>query len=353
MEKMIMDEKKIPEMDKNPRNDPFNERQHDPMHYNDREILSPTERSQERLGILLSTLERGWKIVVMREQPSWCRGHLETIEYFGDEDEPVDIEYLVRTWGGKRLHVKILGDRGRWLGGASIPLYSYEPKVRGKIIHENDHYGTTQGPNATTTPALSPYYPPPQQSSPSGQLDLTKIIELMSRQKGSDIGSMLKLLEYAQGRSAIQAPQSQNSMDQFMQMATMFRQMRDIFGDLSGPRETDSDSIMPIAGEVIKSLLNRQNNDKPPRRGTLLPPKMESKPSLLPQQPKSEQDNILSLSKKISDLPAEDAAGVAFLALDAMPPDKKQQVIESILSEMSGFVDEDEESDKIGSNGQS
>lgn len=320
-----------------------------PEKFYEQDLPRPDQRSTDRLTYLLSSLERGWKVVVLREQPTWCRGHLETIEYFGDDDEPIDIDYLIRMWGGRKLHLKIHNERGQWIGGGSISLYSYPPKVRGKIIKEEEFYGSIPGPQASMTPAMIPH----QIQAPN--LDISKILDLVSKQKGADLGSMLKLLEYAQGRPAVQ---QQNPLEQMLGMAQIFRQFKDVFSDFGGSTSTDSDDMTPIFGEIVKALV--QKKDKPSSRGALAPPKLPRKslpmPAANPQEStgksdskRDEKETITQIARKMSDLEPEDAAGVVFLALDGMPPDKRQAAMQTFLSNMSGdFLDEyDLEDDTI------
>lgn len=298
------------------------------------------EIEQDKIQQLLSNLKPGNQIMVIRSQPSWCRGHLETYEYYGDEDEPIDLGYLIRTWGGQRLRIRITGDRGRIIGGASVALYSYPPKVRGKIITESDTI-SDNSQNRQTSNTVQ-YLPNPYQSN---QIDLSKILDILSKQKGSDVASTLKILEFLQSRSAQPyQPQIQNPIEQMLQLATAFKQMRDIFGDFGGPSDHDGDNLLPLAGDLVKTLLGKQQQPLPPSRGALAPP--ISQPLHQPKQVEKnpEKDNILTLATKLSGLNAEDAAGVALLALESMDDRKKQQFMETIQSELFG-VDEMDEMD--------
>lgn len=318
-----------------------------PMKFNEREMESDEQISNDRIQYMLRNLKPGYQISIKRMKPSWARGHLETYEFFGEDDEPLDIDYLVRMWGGHHLQVRILGEKGRYVGGGSIPLYSYPPKVRGKIITEQDSIGSTTGPDATVSQSIPHYIPQPQNS-----LDMGKVLDLLSKNKGSDIGSTLKLLEYINASKYNPTPPQGNPMEQMLQMAQMFKQMRDIFGDLGGGGNggDDSDGFMPLAGDLLKTLLSKQNSS-PPVRGALSPPRNLSTPTPTPTPTaNTKKDSVLDLAKKISDLDSGDAAGVAFLALDSMPAEKRDAVIRSIISEMSDIDESDETDDNIDRN---
>lgn len=341
-EKKISDPNETFDFDEVPLN---NDNQSNPMEFHEQELSTPEQISQDRIRYLLKNIRPGYQIAVIRIKPSWARGHLETYEYYGDDDEPIDIDYLIRMWGGHRLQIRILGEKGRYVGGGSIPLYSYPPKVRGKIITEQDSIGSTTGPDASMSRSIPHYIPQPQNT-----LDIGKILDLLSKNKGNDIGSTLKLLEYIQASKYNPTPPQGNPMEQMLQMAQMFRQMKDIFGEFSGGGGggDDSDGFMPLAGDLLKTLLTKQNQPQPVR-GVLSPPssqapKRESAPT---PHANTEKDSVLSLAKKISELDSSDAAGVAFLALDSMPTDKRESVIRSIISEMSNIDETEENEDNI------
>lgn len=309
---------------------------------------SREQNSQDRLERLLSSLERGWKVVILRQQPTWCRGHLETIEYFGEDDEPIDIDYLIRTWGGSRLHLKIHNESGQWLGGGSVSLFSYPPKVRGKILKEEDMIGANIGHAATVIPAVH-----------NQGIDIGKILDILSKKgSGFDAANMVKLIEIAQNRNLAQPaapPPQQNPMEQMIQMATAFKQMQQIFGggDFGSGGGGDGDNLAPIAAEVVKALV--QKKQSPPSRGALLPPQPQSapieKPKPLPSRPKQKTDNgelktITQLANKISNMDPDDAAGVVFLALDGMDEKKRAAAMQSFLASMNddAIIDNDETS---------
>ena len=324
---------------------------------------SKEERSQERLENLLGSLEQGWKITIKREQPSWCRGHLETIEIYDPSEDgaQVDLEYLVRTWGGQKLHLKVLDENSRWLGGGSVSLFSFPPRVRGKLLSEEDAIGS----NKTQLQPFQPY--PPPQSPP--QFDMNKILDLITKQKGADIPMLLKLLELSQARSAPQYTgmnQITGMADQMMGMMTLFKEMKNVFGDSSGGggQGGSEDALSPVFAEVIKGLVQTKNTDRP-SRGALVPPKTKFRPKSLPpiekptekptdpnQKPNTGRDQVLSLAEQLSRLSPEDASGVVLLAMDRMSAEKRELAMKSFVSDMSDeedLVDDiDDQSDNLG-----
>lgn len=63
------------------------------------------------LDRLLSECGSGWRCRVVRLSPSWCDGTLETFDI--DPSSPIDIEEIRQSWGGRRLQLLLIDDRGK------------------------------------------------------------------------------------------------------------------------------------------------------------------------------------------------------------------------------------------------
>lgn len=331
-----MDEKKIP-----PQEEPnFSEKE-------------PNHDSQDRLTGLLSSIQNGWQVTILRGQPGWCRGHLETIEYYGsDENEPIDVNYLIRQWGGRKLYLRVHDEKGRYAGGGSISLFTYPPKIRGQILNESDQYGMSPGPQGTFTQNVPPPMHHPPQPPSAQPFDITKLFELASKQKNADLGSVMELMKNFQ--SQVQAPQQQvdpmAGMQQMVAMAQMFKQMKEVFGELGGDGGGgggSEDGIAPIAAEVVKALVANRQQPAPargsltgPRPGFTGPPKSGAPTQNAPQNvpPPKENDieagNIMQIAKRLSDLNPEDAAGCIHLAYEGMPKEKSEEAAQAFMRQM-------------------
>jgi len=291
----------------------------------------PSEEDQRisRLNHILSTVQRGWKISIMREKPTWCCGHLETIEVFSPE-EVIDLDYLARTWGGQRLALKIHDQNGRWVGGASIPLYTYPALRRGKAIYEHD-----PEPNKTSRSNQYPmYYPTPPQPHTQG-LDFGRALEIMAKSKGNDVKSMLQLMDYYQSRTA--QPQ-QNPWDQMMGMLALFKEMKSVFGSFeglasgSGQGGESSDAFSPVIAEVIKGLITKQNTPVSAVKGSLRPPQNQPLPLT--------QDR--SIVDELSNMDPDQAARTVIQALGNMPETKRERAISEFMESMGEENDIDD-----------
>jgi len=298
------------------------------------------EKKTERLNRLLASVEMGWKISIIREQPTWCRGHLETFEVF-DPSESVDIDYLIRTWGGQRLHLKVHDHRGQWVGGGSISLYSYPPKVQGAEITQKDVFG--HAPMQQSMPVI-----PVQQSGfgQTQQIDIAKLFQLLQTGKKSELDLALKILDRApQTVQPQQTVQPMGSMIADMAaMLQMFGQMRELFGTGEHFARSDDDSLTPVIGDVIKALFeNRQNQGQNPTvKPALVAPKIGPMPTKQPNHSVPDlrpvtglgDSNLSQIADKLSSLSASDAVDVLMQALGNMPEKKRQEAMQTFFSEI-------------------
>jgi hypothetical protein len=300
---------------------------------NESEIFEPKnlneeDRSSNKLIRLLSTVQQGWKVSLIRTHPSWCRGHLETIEIF-DDVETIDIDYIIRVWGGQRIHLKVHDEKGQWLGGTSVSLFTYQPKRNGKVI-TMDQFQESHLP-APNSPV---FHQAPSQLQPPQSMNMAEIIKLMQSNKNFDLGVAFKFMEKMQPPQA--QPQFQNPMEQMMSMFGMFKQFQEMMSEIAPSGGVGSEeSIMPMVGELVKGLMaNQAQSQRPPVR---------SRPSITHNQqtqhtlPKKQEipDSLSGIADKLASLGADDAAHVVSQALNDMPEDKRGKALQAFFENMT------------------
>jgi hypothetical protein len=84
---------------------------------------------------MLAEIKPGWSLSIHRIRPGWCSGYLERIEC--TEDEPLDLDYIISTWGGEVLKLRLCDDNGRYTKGAQLNLRSYPPRFKGQRLSQN------------------------------------------------------------------------------------------------------------------------------------------------------------------------------------------------------------------------
>jgi hypothetical protein len=311
---------------------------------------SKEDQTQQRLEELLSEVESGWKISVVREQPSWCRGHLETFEILDPSEKggTIDVDYLIRMWGGHRLHLRIHNQRGRWLGGGSISLFSYPPKVRGQVLKESDYFGGLAGTDRQPAPQQPAGFYPGQPQAAQPAMDIGKLLELLGKNQKTDMGTLLRVLEFVRPQAqATQAAMPQNPLEQMMQMMSLFKEMKGFLGEFAGTEQSgeSADPMTGMFGELIKGMFAGRQQ---PARTALVPPAkgrppltinqhqappVPSSPEPAPPLPQTTGgDTLQGMANALAGMSAQDAADVVMLALGNMPEAKRQQA-------MAGFVE--------------
>lgn len=303
---------------------------------NESEIFEPKnlneeDRSSNKLIRLLSTVQQGWKVSLIRTHPSWCRGHLETIEIF-DDVETIDIDYIIRVWGGQRIHLKVHDEKGQWLGGTSVSLFTYQPKRNGKVI-TMDQFQESHLP-APNSPV---FHQAPPQLQPPQSMNMAEIIKLMQSNKNFDLGVALKFMEKMQQPPQPQ-PQVQNPMEQMMSMFGMFKQMQEMMSEIAPPSGGlgGEESFMPMVGELVKGLMTQHQQPIPRRQRpsiTHAQPPQTNQPSL----PKKQEipDSLSVIADKLASLGADDAAHVVAQALNDMPEDKRGKALQAFFENIT------------------
>lgn len=321
------------------------------------EATEPKEmKNANRLQGLLSNLEQGWKLSIYRTQPTWCRGHLESFEIFDPNDQNIDIDYLQRTWGGQKIMVKIHDARGRWLGGGSISLFSFPPMVRGKVLTYDQVQNGPQDPN----PALGVPPVPQALPAPQPQIDVARLIEMMQGAKQNDMQLALQMLEQSKVQNAPPVQQIQPMVEQMMGMFSLFGQMKEMFGQNMGdsPQSGGEESMLPVIGELVKGLMNRQQPQHAPqqvmRRGALAPPRKVPAgvsrrkpvaqspaaapipPAAIPEMGVDGGNNLAVVANQLGSLSPKDMAEVALEAFGNMTEANREEAMQHFFVNMQG-----------------
>lgn len=300
------------------------------------------EEKLERLQRILSMCEEGWKIVIIRTAPSWCRGHLESFTIYDPESQVVDPEYIIKKWGGHSIHIKVGDEKGKWLGGGTLNLFTYPPKRNGKIIKESEIYDYDDDSRVLPSNRNTIYPLQPVQAQPS--LDFGRLLDFVGKNK-PDLASIVKLIDYFRGSQ--QQVVSQNPLDQMMSTLTLFREMKSMFGEFGGelPQENNSETeMMKMFASLAGNLLASKQRPEPARLSPPPRPSAQISPPNPNQNvtPQKKPDTMLDLAQAISSLGAAEAADVVSLALSNMSPEKQQAYLTEFLESWNDSSDDDE-----------
>jgi hypothetical protein len=250
-------------------------------------------------------LTTGVSVMISRLEPEWCSGYLEEKEII-EGSEPIDINYLIKSWGGKRLRCRVRskrgGNRGQWLRSIDIPLQTWEPLRRGVRIYPRE---TIDEDETWTTRK-------PSQQKKTGLGELGEMMTLMATMRQSELATLQAL-----GLGRVERNgNGDSSVSTAIELAKTFAQ-------LQRPQSGDVDGGMELFGKALDLL-------KPS-------PSSPSPAIVSRQQP-------VSLSDALSRLPPKQAIATLQEAMSKMTPDRQQSAMSSLLHalEGAGMIEDDD-----------
>lgn len=297
----------------------------------------PQDRKWERAERMLDELRSGWSISIIRMRPGWCSGFLERIEC--SDDEPIDIDYIVQTWGGEVLRLRLSDETGTYRRGATVNLRSYPPLFRGEPIRRNDHTGPVDD-RRRARQQNDAYVPPPPAPA---QLDLIGVLGLLQKTRKEDLGLLRALFGSV---PQFQPHEQRSSLDDLLEYATKWKQLQKIFGsDQSAQPATDEGQLLGSITEIVKAIGARPAQPATPAQppGRIVAPRENPKPiDHGTNVPQIEHNN--DLSAVISRLDHNDFTNLILTSLASMPDDRRERAIATFF-ERSGFFEDDDRGD--------
>lgn len=220
----------------------------------------------ERLESFFSELAPGYKIAVYRTKPREFYGLLEEIDVT-DGHEPIDLMYLLKTWGGRELRLKVRNARGQWVKTLTVPLFSYPPLVFGRPA-VGDRFSGSGGYDGVIPPGFAPAPAAPAPAAPApaaGPADnLAELLGVLQKFRTSDTELLTSLLQ----RSLIgQAPAPRVSpyhgINEALDLITRVQAITGGAG-LGAPAapSSDPDNILPTITRLVEALITR-DREKP------------------------------------------------------------------------------------------
>lgn len=307
----------------------------------------------DRLTRVLSEVDPGWKIAIMRVAPSWCRGHLETYEVY-DPSESVDVNYLIRHWGGHKLHLKVHNERGHIVGGGSIALYSYPPRVHGRLIEEDDYFA--KNPVVTQVAPIVQQQP----AASAGGIDIMQLLSMLQKGNKNELELAMKILDRAPSAPAQQIGNIAEQMTAMFGLLSQFREMFAAETAVGGGGGGDNESILPMVGDLVKGLMSMNQQKQlvqststiqPPRQSPPIPinnrPKQSPPPDPSPARaaPRAAPRAPLNMDNAVDYLASLDSSDISSTIVETMknlPREKRDQALTHLMIAMrdNPFLDD-------------
>lgn len=299
------------------------------------------DRKIEQINAELSALGPGTRIQISRVRPSWCKGYLEKIAV---GEDGIDIDYLIKNWGGQSLNVKVIGPGSRVRGSYTIELYSWPPRRRGKLLKEFDEEDEeNEAPKIVPTIHHSPEITVFQ-----------KMLETFNSQRQSEVDTLRALLmaQMEQARlqnvpAPVQAPVQQNPMAELVKAAKYYQQLQGFLGSPEHKNESSDDFPRQIM-DMAKMFMSAPQPQQPRAKLVDSPPRSISPVKSIPAVAPVENNvkSTATLVSQLANLDAEEAAQTLADAFSMMDPGRQDQAWEAFMRRfnetMPGFFDEEE-----------
>lgn len=309
------------------------------------------ESRMDRVDRLLGFLKPGWSVAIMRVKPGWCRGYLERIDVL--EDETIDLDYLVSTWGGEVLRLRVCDERGAYQGGADVPLYSYPPRFRGQLMRQ------PAGLYEIAPQAPAAIAPAQQTIDPAAMM--RSMFDVLAKVRRDEIDTIREAIGNRRQGPAIGA--------ELAAFAKTYSELRGVFGNVDAPAlvegASDENAFLGQIGKIVELWLTHKEKNAETQKdgwktGRVLRPPLNVSPKPAPVVPVADpaatlggpsiaaipdpQDDFEditpeTLARDLSELEPDEAADCVARALDSWPKERREATIERFLTKLKANED--------------
>lgn len=301
----------------------------------------------QKLDDFFHMLSSGVSVVIERLSPSWCKGFLEEVPV----TDEFGIQYLIDTWGGHLLSLKVRNQSGQLGGTHKVQLYTYPPLRFGRKLKPYDQGEKFEGDD--DKPAASPAAPvvvnPPNSMEkiftalPAIIPLVTKIMENSESRRQADFAMMMQMMKAGQG----------GGLSDISKIGTVMTQLGEIYKQNmgGGGGETNEMDFMGQALDVIKMFMDKPKPmiQMPQQAAPKLSPPAGIPTTPPPTPPQTQGSATVTqlpqnrdIARSISDMTPDKAAETIMDALSQMSPDKQQAAIGSFLGEYQNMMGDDQ-----------
>jgi len=315
----------------------------------------------DKLDRFFGGLNPGVSVLIERVQPSWCNGLLEEIQV---TDDGLDLDYLIDTWGGQLLSLKMRGKAGKLVGGSyKVPLYSYPPLRFGERLHPYDKGGRfSQGDDTPTAPPVVVNPPGFDKILAAVPAIMPFVLKLMENAEARNQQNMTMMMQM------MQANQNQGGgITDIAKVSSMMGELNTIFRQNSGGGDQGGGEVdfMAHAMDVMKMFMDNkptpaQPKPQPqpqqarltspsrpaPNRGG--PPASMAKPQI-PAATVTTLNPSRDVAKQLAGMDPDDISGTLIDSISQMSPDKRDAAVSKFMGEFQAYMIETEglEGDEI------
>ena len=268
------------------------------------EKLTREEQELEDIESYLSGVEPGYTVIIQRLEPAYAKGLLDEISVDATTN-PINLHYLINTWGGHKLRLKFRRPNGTWAKHRDINMYSFPPLLYGQRIEQEISPHLKQ----ENTEPYQPHYAPPPPPQNSDKKEMLEMMALMQKMRSDDLQTLGQLVQ--QQRTEPPPPQ-QPQLDPMRMLQGAFSLFSQ-FQQIKSPQAEsgENDEILGLLGKAVDVFAS---NNKTPTETRIVPPVSQGSP-----------DEILAGMEPVQAIQALKNAAAQ------MDPDKQAQLMSGLL----------------------
>jgi hypothetical protein len=306
-------------------------------------------RAKQDYAEIFGSFELGFTVNIERVQPTWCDGWCETISF--DPEEPLNLEYIRDTWGGRRFKLEVRDQFGKYVTSFRISIDS-PPRRFGRLIESPDEVDRRQRREDRELELRRLDRQPQQQPAPAPApvIDPTigKILaDSIAGSRNANSGELKFLRELAE-KQLSREPQAKSDLKEMMELAKGMREMADMFG-LAAPGDAGDDiwgnnasKLLDLLGKKSELDELRARRRKPANAHKANSPKIRIVKNLGPapsmgsagdQQDHPRELSRAQLAATLAGMNAMDAASVVMATLAKMPADTREELTSILMGE--------------------
>jgi hypothetical protein len=305
------------------------------------------EKFLENLNTFFDGIATDCVCEVYRDQPKALESFLESIPITQDE-RPIDLEYLAKTWGGRVLRLMVRNSSGKFIKRLYVPLKSYPPKMWGEEISDNPNVPNRKP--SEIQPVVEPKDPLEQ------YLKLSEVMRAQSeiaKQNQPDVANILLSILTPLLQQRLEPPKSstENSLSEVMKSMKMMR-------DFMTPKEDQiqqqsggnpEDMIIPAILNLSEKILSKPAEPQPRQLQARPQPVQQH---MTPQQPQpvpintKQQETLINpvtISKFMEQLDGDQASVMVIEAMKKMKPEEGERMIQNLMAAFGFEEAEDDE----------
>lgn len=244
----------------------------------------------------------------------YAQGVLEELSV-GETNTPLNLKYLINTWGGHKLRLRFRRPNGQWAKHRDLNLYSFPPLVYGTPVpREVSPHVQNQKQDGFPQP---PYYPPPPPAQNS-QKEMLELMALMQKMRSDDLNALGALWQaHRQESPPPPPPQPQYDPIRMLQGAfglfAQFQQLR-----APQPEAGENDEILGLLGKAVDVFAQ---NRAPTQDSRITPPSSSS----------SSSSSSIPTHLQLAQMEPAQAIATLKEAAAQMDPDKQAQLMGGLL----------------------